>query len=234
MKVATIYALLEPTSKEPCYVGQTVNARQRQCSYKQPYRASNERLREWIRLLQCNSQEPLWLELEQCSRGAEADCAEQQWIRLLREMGCDLRNVAGGGTSRTDRRAARVSQSEWLEWGERSKVAFEQAQQFYWDIEHSLPQTHAVVRGAKKAYETLQLLRFTLENAAAEEHPSWNVLGHFVGEAYRPGRMSFGRVERVPASLARVEALRKLVLDNLVTAPMMQPWCCKRTKAHRG
>jgi hypothetical protein len=222
MKVATIYALLEPASKEPCYVGQTVNVRHRRWAYKESYRASNERLREWIRSLQWRSQEPEWLELEQVSQGPEADRAERQWVRLLRETGCDLRNAAAGGRTRVDRRAAQTSRAEWLQIGQQGKLLYEQALQYYCDLRARLPRNARALRRAERACQLIQKLRFDVENIAAEEHPSWNVLGMFAGPSDRSHSFEFSDLAKLPASPSRVDLLRQLVQNGAVHLPMRQ------------
>ena len=223
MKISTIYALLDPATREPRYVGQTVNPPSRERAYQTPVRASNKHLRDWLECLVCRSQKYVWFELELCLHGTEANVAERQWIRLLRECGCDLLNIAPGGTSRSDYKVARASVGKWLALGQEAKEIYDRVYEFQDKLVSVLPKRSRPALRAHRALQLLSSLRFDLENEVAAEHPSWNVPGHFVGESPHPGRMTFCDVDKVPGSAERLDTLRNGVRDNLLRVPLLLP-----------
>lgn len=92
----SIYALCDPDTKQPRYVGRTSyplrhrlgnhigNARNNKCSLE---------LSQWINDIRARGQDPSIILLEECSL-TDADAAEKAWIALCAEKGCNLLNKA--------------------------------------------------------------------------------------------------------------------------------------------
>lgn len=96
MPLTNIYALCEPDSQTPRYIGQTAfplghRLSNHVASAKRG--ASSNGLSTWINGLVYNGQRPAIILLEECAPG-DASKAETAWIALCKQQGCDLLNLA--------------------------------------------------------------------------------------------------------------------------------------------
>lgn len=92
-----IYELLDPTSLEPRYVGQSWNAKKRYTRHLyDAKRGEIGRVFNWIRSVQREGLSPVLNILEVCAED-DADFSECDWIWQRRQEGCDLTNCTDGG-----------------------------------------------------------------------------------------------------------------------------------------
>lgn len=92
-----IYGLVDPTSDELRYIGQTSRPTQRLGQHLRTARQrSNLHVAAWIRGLLDREARPEIVPIEKCDR-ADADDSEQFWIEYFRSLGCRLTNRSIGG-----------------------------------------------------------------------------------------------------------------------------------------
>jgi group I intron endonuclease len=98
MKKGSIYALLDPESQEPRYVGQTVRSLSDRLAGHLHAAETNDKLYvcRWIKSLQVP---PLIVVLEEVVE-KELDAAERRWIKTMRADGARLCNLTEGGGGR--------------------------------------------------------------------------------------------------------------------------------------
>ena len=93
-KPVSIYALVDPVTGEPRYVGLTRYLKKRMQNHL--YRSHNKHLDRWIKILKAQNTEPRAVVL--CVVD-ERDCDkwERRWIRRMRQRGFNLMNYTDGG-----------------------------------------------------------------------------------------------------------------------------------------
>ncbi len=96
MPLTNIYALCEPGSQTPRYIGQTTfplgHRLSNHVASAKRGKSSNG-LSTWVNGLVYNGQRPVIVLLEECAPD-EADNTETAWIALCQQQGCDLLNLA--------------------------------------------------------------------------------------------------------------------------------------------
>ena len=96
MPLTNIYALCEPGSQTPRYIGQTTfplgHRLSNHIASAKRGKSSNG-LSTWVNGLVYNGQRPVIVLLEECAPD-EADNTETAWIALCQQQGCDLLNLA--------------------------------------------------------------------------------------------------------------------------------------------
>lgn len=102
-----VYALIDPSTMHPRYVGVTQNVRQRLSGH------INDKMKSiktaWIQGLIAGNMTPKMLVLEDCSSVYDAKAAEVSWIEYLRFIGSNLTNGTKGGDGGLTHKTPKVS-----------------------------------------------------------------------------------------------------------------------------
>ncbi len=95
-KVWTIYALVDPSTAEVRYIGQTCDFIRRTREHARGYDKGRTHKNIWVRSLSRAGLEPLVIVLEECAEETYAE-AERRWIARYRSAGARLTNLTDGG-----------------------------------------------------------------------------------------------------------------------------------------
>lgn len=94
----SIYSLIDPRNNLERYIGQTSNLRIRYRDHLKGNRYRKTHTTNWIQELLNIGLKPIMVEIDQC-KIEDIDITEQGYIRLYKNLGCNLTNHSIGGNS---------------------------------------------------------------------------------------------------------------------------------------
>lgn len=171
----TIYGLKDPRHGMYCYVGQAVDLdlRYRRHIAGQNHDGNFGKAR-WMEDMAKAGFRPEMVTLQECDTFDEANKAERDWIRRLKEEDHPILNVADGGAgvrSASKLRAAR--KRDWIELGYMVKCARDATLQSMCDLSGMLPRSSKEVRLFERALRLLDDAKNCLDGRLYAEYPEW-------------------------------------------------------------
>jgi len=108
---AAVYALIDPRSHQPRYIGKALDVRQRDRNHFNQSKYGHSAKDEWVRGLRADGLRPDLIVIEECTP-AESAAREKYWIARARWRGIPLLNMKHGGQGRlntSEETRARIS-----------------------------------------------------------------------------------------------------------------------------
>jgi len=209
-----IYGLFDPHSDECRYIGQTCDSAKRRARYDNPrFWRSQFNLQDWLLTLKIAGHPYVWKQLAECATADHANRMERAHIRLHREHGSDLLNVASGGKARNSRRASRIPEIEWLKFGRRIKCVHAELTALWIESPQLFPRSSKACLKLQHSLRAMRRSIEAMEDQLEAEHPTWDVIGLFNGSPHH-ARTRIARLSR-PATRAVIDPISLLDALNL-------------------